>query len=93
LIKGGETKENHDAIAHNQTQIQGPCTNEGRELKTSIPQVLKSGCDSCTENERRASKKVVLHLQQKKPNEWKQIEQKYDPTGEYARKYRKLFEN
>lgn len=73
--------------------FQGPCTNEGRELKTSIPQVLKTGCDSCTENEKRTSKKVILHLQQKKPNDWKQIEQKYDPTGEYARKYRKLFEN
>lgn len=68
---------------------QGPCTNEGRELKTTLPNALKTGCKKCSENERRSSRKVILHLIEKKPRDWAQIEKKYDPTGEFTREFRK----
>jgi len=67
----------------------GPCTNEGRELKTTLPNALKTGCQKCTDKERRTSRKVILHLIEKKPRDWAQIEKKYDPTGEFTREFRK----
>lgn len=69
--------------------FKGPCTNEGRELKTTLPQVLKSGCNNCSEKERRNSRKVIQHLLDKKPQEWSKLEKKYDPTGEFTKEFRK----
>jgi hypothetical protein len=57
-------------------------------LKVSLPKVLKSGCDDCDEKEKRNSRRVILHLQDKKPQDWKQLEAKYDPTGEYTKTFR-----
>jgi len=67
----------------------GPCTSEGRELKTTLPQVLRSGCNDCTDKEKRNSRKVILHLQDKKPQEWSKLEKKFDPTGQFTKDFRK----
>uniref|UniRef100_U5ESI4 Protein serine/threonine kinase aedes aegypti n=1 Tax=Corethrella appendiculata TaxID=1370023 RepID=U5ESI4_9DIPT len=61
----------------------GPCTQEGRELKKTLPDALKTNCDKCTEIQRRNSRKVIDHLQVKKPQEWKKLLDKYDPQGVY----------
>ncbi|CRL05240.1 CLUMA_CG018205, isoform A [Clunio marinus] len=67
----------------------GPCTSEGRELKVTLPQVLRSGCNNCSDKEKRNSRKVILHIQDKKPQDWAKLEKKYDPTGEFTQEFRR----
>jgi len=71
------------------TLIKGPCTSEGRELKTSLPQVLQSKCHDCSDKQKRNSRKIILHLQEKKPAEWETLEKKFDPEGKYREEFRK----
>ncbi|XP_071448271.1 ejaculatory bulb-specific protein 3-like [Hetaerina americana] len=65
----------------------GPCTPEGSELKKSIPDALKTECAKCTEKQREKAEKVIRHLIDKKPEMWAQLEAKWDPNGEYRKKY------
>lgn len=58
-------------------------------MKTTLPNALKTGCKKCSDKERRSSRKVILHLIEKKPRDWAQIEKKYDPTGEFTAEFRK----
>lgn len=69
--------------------VPGPCTNEGRDLKSAIPELLNTGCKTCTDKQKRNSRKVILHIESKKPQEWAKIEQKFDPTGELTKAFKK----
>ncbi|XP_055546286.1 ejaculatory bulb-specific protein 3-like [Wyeomyia smithii] len=68
----------------------GPCTQEGRELKKLLPDALKSNCEKCSERQKTSSRKVISHLETKKPAEWKKLLDKYDPQGIYKSKFEKL---
>ncbi|XP_058452973.1 ejaculatory bulb-specific protein 3-like [Malaya genurostris] len=68
----------------------GPCTQEGRELKRLLPDALKTSCEKCSEKQRTSSRKVINHLETKKPAEWKKLLEKYDPEGIYKSKVEKL---
>lgn len=68
----------------------GPCTQEGRELKKTLPDALRTNCEKCSEKQRTNSRKVISHLESKKPAEWKKLLDKYDPEGIYKSKYEKL---
>ncbi|XP_046398655.1 ejaculatory bulb-specific protein 3-like [Ischnura elegans] len=65
----------------------GPCTPEGSELKKSIPDALQTECSKCTEKQKEKAHKVIRHLIENKPDMWSQLEAKWDPTGEYRKKY------
>ncbi|XP_062548465.1 ejaculatory bulb-specific protein 3-like [Armigeres subalbatus] len=68
----------------------GPCTQEGRELKKTLPDALRSNCEKCSEKQRTNSRKVISHLEAKKPAEWKKLLDKYDPEGLYKSKFEKI---
>ncbi|XP_001844674.2 ejaculatory bulb-specific protein 3 [Culex quinquefasciatus] len=68
----------------------GPCTQEGRELKKTLPDALRSNCEKCSEKQRNNSRKVISHLEAKKPADWKKLLDKYDPEGLYKSKFEKL---
>lgn len=51
--------------------------------------MLKSGCSNCSDKEKRNSRKVIIHIQDKKPQEWAKLEKKFDPTGEFTKDFRK----
>lgn len=68
----------------------GPCTQEGRELKKTLPDALKTNCEQCSEKQRTSSRKVIAHLEDRKPQEWKKLLDKYDPEGIYKSKFEKL---
>nr|AMA98182.1 chemosensory protein [Blattella germanica] len=72
---------------------QGPCTAEGSELKKTIPDALTTGCSKCNEKQKEAAKKVIKHLTEKKAEDWKKLEAKYDPEGIYESKYKKEYED
>ncbi|KAL6449185.1 hypothetical protein ACFW04_000694 [Cataglyphis niger] len=64
-----------------------PCTPDAAELKKNLPDALEHDCAGCSEMQKNAADKISHHLIDHKPNEWKLLEDKYDPTGAYRRRY------
>ncbi|KAI5693280.1 hypothetical protein M8J76_009870 [Diaphorina citri] len=71
---------------------EGSCTNEGRELKKTIPDALAGGCSKCTEKQKAATEKVINHVMSKRKPDWERLSKKYDPNGFYETKYKALLE-
>ncbi|KPJ04072.1 Ejaculatory bulb-specific protein 3 [Papilio xuthus] len=65
----------------------GRCTPEGKELKSHITEALQSGCDKCTDRQRRSIRKVIKHLIHKENNYWNQLVNMYDPNKMYSKMY------
>ncbi|XP_018333667.1 ejaculatory bulb-specific protein 3 [Agrilus planipennis] len=61
----------------------GPCSPEARDFKKDIPVFIKSKCGDCTDVQRKVVLKASKFLIEKKPDEWKLLLSKYDPSGEY----------
>ncbi|XP_018327654.1 ejaculatory bulb-specific protein 3 [Agrilus planipennis] len=71
---------------------EGKCTPDGEELKKDIPEALKNKCGGCSEKQREGAKKVVQFLVKNKPEQFKKLEQLYDPEGNYRRDNKELLE-
>lgn len=54
----------------------------------SPTQTLKTNCAKCSANQKRKSRKIIDHLETKKPDQWKLIKAKFDPSGELTRKFK-----
>ncbi|XP_050542614.1 ejaculatory bulb-specific protein 3-like [Daktulosphaira vitifoliae] len=83
---------NNDRLLNNYFKClmdQGKCTPEGEELKKWIPDAIDNDCKDCSEKQRKEAEKVIKFLHDKKDTMWKQLEEKYDPTGKYREKYQK----
>ncbi|RZC37956.1 chemosensory protein [Asbolus verrucosus] len=70
----------------------GKCTPEGEELKRDIPEALQNECAKCNEQHKEGIRKVIHHLIKNKPEWWKELQAKYDPTGAYTKKYKDLLD-
>ncbi|XP_077287183.1 ejaculatory bulb-specific protein 3-like [Arctopsyche grandis] len=70
---------------------EGPCTAEGRELKKTLPDALANGCNKCNERQRSTTEKVFKHLTTKRPRDWDRLSKKFDPQGNYKKKYEEKF--
>jgi hypothetical protein len=57
-------------------------------LRKTLPDTLKSGCSECNDSDKKNTRKVILHLQERKPKQWKEIEQKFDPSGEDTKRFK-----
>ncbi|XP_011297842.1 ejaculatory bulb-specific protein 3 [Fopius arisanus] len=66
---------------------EGNCTNDGKELKASLPDALSTGCSKCSEKQRAGSEKVIRYLVNEKPQIWSKLATKYDPKDEYRQKF------
>lgn len=66
----------------------GRCSPDGKTLKDTLPDALENECSKCTEKQKSGSDKVIRHLINKRPELWKSLAGKYDPTGVYAERYR-----
>ncbi|XP_034943489.1 ejaculatory bulb-specific protein 3-like [Chelonus insularis] len=65
----------------------GPCSPEGKELKSLLPDALESECKKCSEKQKAASEKVIRFLVNERPELWNKLAGKYDPEGVYKKKY------
>ncbi|XP_067004743.2 ejaculatory bulb-specific protein 3-like [Anabrus simplex] len=63
------------------------CTPEGKELKKDIPDALATACRKCTEKQKEKAEKVIKWIIHNDPEGWKKLKAKWDPTGEYTKKY------
>ncbi|XP_065334982.1 ejaculatory bulb-specific protein 3-like [Cloeon dipterum] len=70
----------------------GSCTPDASELKRLLPDALESECSKCSEKQRAGAEKVIKHIIDNKPEQWKELEAKYDPKGIYKQKYKALAE-
>nr|ARJ35776.1 chemosensory protein 1 [Cyrtorhinus lividipennis] len=66
---------------------EGKCTPDGAELKAVIPDALKTECAKCNEKQRKGTEKVLRFLITKKADEYKILEDQFDPEGIYRKKY------
>lgn len=66
---------------------QGSCTPDGKELKKALPDALENRCGKCSEKQKAGSEKVIRYLIDERPQTWERLSKKYDPTGEYTRKF------
>ncbi|XP_003392868.1 ejaculatory bulb-specific protein 3-like isoform X1 [Bombus affinis] len=71
---------------------EGPCTNEGRELKKILPDALSTGCSKCNEKQKHTANKVVNYLRTKRPKDWERLSAKYDSSGEYKKRYENVLQ-
>jgi len=58
-------------------------------LLERLPNVLENNCANCSQSERDRAVKVVRNLSTTRPDLWKQVKAKYDPTGERSREFGK----
>nr|AXU25085.1 chemosensory protein 6 [Cyrtorhinus lividipennis] len=65
----------------------GKCTPDGAELKDKIPEALKNECAQCNEKQKKGAEKVLRFLITQKKDDFKLLEEKYDPEGIYRKKY------
>ncbi|XP_014365819.2 allergen Tha p 1-like [Papilio machaon] len=66
----------------------GKCSPEGKELKAHMKDAIETGCEKCTEAQKKGTNFMIDHLISKKPEIWNELANKYDPTG----KWRKVYE-
>ncbi|XP_072744906.1 ejaculatory bulb-specific protein 3-like [Anoplolepis gracilipes] len=66
---------------------EGPCTAEGRELRKTLPDALSNGCSKCNDKQKDMAEKVINHLKTKRSRDWDRLVAKYDPRGEYKKRY------
>uniref|UniRef100_A0A8D9E7L9 Ejaculatory bulb-specific protein 3 n=1 Tax=Cacopsylla melanoneura TaxID=428564 RepID=A0A8D9E7L9_9HEMI len=71
----------------------GKCSPEAEELKAYIPDALATDCAQCSEKQKEGSKKMLKYVLEKRPEEYAELEKKYDPNGTYKIKYQKLIDD
>uniref|UniRef100_A0A1B6CIJ2 Uncharacterized protein n=1 Tax=Clastoptera arizonana TaxID=38151 RepID=A0A1B6CIJ2_9HEMI len=64
-----------------------PCPPEGAELKRVLPEAIKTYCEKCTPNQKQKAFKAIRKLRNDYPQEWKQLSAKWDPSGEFTKKF------
>ena len=52
-----------------------------------LPDALETKCVKCSPKQKEATEKVFKHLREHRQAEWQQLQNKYDPRGEYRRRY------
>ncbi|XP_075215740.1 ejaculatory bulb-specific protein 3-like [Lycorma delicatula] len=66
----------------------GKCTPDGTELKESLPDALATKCSKCSEKQKEGTEKVMKFLIEKKPEQFNELEKKYDSEGKYRAAYK-----
>ncbi|KAJ8925809.1 hypothetical protein NQ315_009659 [Exocentrus adspersus] len=65
----------------------GRCTPDGLELKKNMPDAIETDCSKCSEKQKEGSEIIIRYLIDNKPEYWSPLQDKYDPTGSYKKRY------
>ncbi|XP_014260923.1 ejaculatory bulb-specific protein 3-like [Cimex lectularius] len=57
----------------------GPCSPEIRDFRRLLPRFLKHLCSYCNEQESESLRIIFQFVKSRRPEEWKQLEDVYDP--------------
>jgi len=66
----------------------GKCTPDGNELKRTLPDALKTECSKCSEKQKAGTERVIRYLIEKKPDQWRMLQEKYDPQNVYYTRFK-----
>jgi hypothetical protein len=58
----------------------------------TLPDALLTGCEKCTEKQKSTSERVIKHLMKERSKDWARLLNKYDPKGEYKKRYESLLQ-
>ncbi|XP_049817280.1 ejaculatory bulb-specific protein 3 isoform X2 [Aethina tumida] len=65
----------------------GKCTRDGMILKKHMQDAIETDCIKCSKKQKEGSEYIIRYLIDNKPHYWSSLEEKYDPTESYRRKY------
>uniref|UniRef100_A0A1B6CPR7 Uncharacterized protein n=1 Tax=Clastoptera arizonana TaxID=38151 RepID=A0A1B6CPR7_9HEMI len=68
----------------------GPCSPDGRELKSRIPEAIKTNCSGCTQQEKTLARKTIKTLMATHKEDWQKLINKYDPDKKYIKNLEKF---
>jgi hypothetical protein len=57
-----------------------------------VKDALQTECSKCSDKQKEAAQKVIRFLYTKKPEQWKLLQEKYDPDDTYVAKYKDYLE-
>ncbi|XP_049762684.1 allergen Tha p 1-like [Schistocerca cancellata] len=63
------------------------CTDEGKELKSILPDALKTDCGQCNEKQKAQAVRAITLLASEKPHLWSSLIDKYDADGSYRQRH------
>lgn len=52
-----------------------------------MPDAIETDCSKCSEKQKDGSEIIMRYLIDNKPEYWNPLQEKYDPTGSYKKKY------
>uniref|UniRef100_A0A1B6FMW2 Uncharacterized protein n=1 Tax=Cuerna arida TaxID=1464854 RepID=A0A1B6FMW2_9HEMI len=64
----------------------GACSPEGRDFRKLIPKLTATACGDCTPNQQRIIKKIFLFMYTQRNNDWKQLQDAFDPKHKFEKK-------
>lgn len=56
----------------------------------TLPDALQTGCEKCNEKQKTTSERVIKHLIKERSKDWDRLVNKFDPKGEYKKRYESL---
>ncbi|CAG9563991.1 unnamed protein product [Danaus chrysippus] len=65
----------------------GPCSPDGKELKNNLPDAIDNDCHKCTQKQKEGADKVMHFIIDNRPEDWDELEEKYNSDGSYKLKY------
>jgi hypothetical protein len=70
-----------------------PCPPEGKDLKRILPEALRTKCSRCTVIQKENALKVITKLYKDYPQYYRALADKWDPNGEYNRRFEEYLRN
>ncbi|XP_055323499.1 uncharacterized protein LOC129578650 isoform X6 [Sitodiplosis mosellana] len=64
-----------------------PCPPEGKDLKRILPEALRTKCARCSPQQLEGGLRVITKLYYDYPTQYNRLRAKWDPTGEYHRRF------
>jgi hypothetical protein len=52
-----------------------------------IADALQTECSKCSDKQKEGTEKVIKFMYKNKPDDWKNLQEKYDPDNTYFKKY------
>ncbi|KAI7815633.1 chemosensory protein [Rhyzopertha dominica] len=70
----------------------GKCNEDGKTLKSVVPDALITACKKCSDKQKESVRKVAHHLIKNRRADWDTLVAKYDPEGTYRHNYQKYLD-
>ena len=78
----------HDSSSPHEIKFhKSPILKKKNLLIGTLPDALSSGCSKCNQKQKDVAEKVINHLKANRSRDWERLLAKYDPKGEYKKRF------